>query len=264
MRIINKKSMILLIIISIFLLNTSKIYATGSKEIIQLALDKQNLHENSYLIEMDCTVIEKVKDKDKINDGEETETNSSALRVYIYNGGERQMVTFTAPEDLVHNKFLIIGTNNWMSKKNLRRPIRISGQQRIFGDAGIGETVGINYYRDYDIKEFHEVEDSYIIDLLAKDEKTTYQQVKLTISKDTNRIKHVILKAVSGTPLKELNYKNHRKIGNHEVADIVIKNLLQDQDRVTELKYIGIQVKELSPRAFQPLMMSRFDLLIKD
>jgi len=140
----------------------------------------------------------------------------------------------------------------------------VSGSQRLFGDAGIGETVGVDYYRDYQIKEFKQSEKDYIFELTAKDSKTAYQQVKLTISKDSYYIKQVILKAITGTLLKELTYTDYRKIGEHELADIAIKNLLQNQDRVTELRYIDIENKKLSAKAFQPLMMGKFNLLIRD
>ena len=81
---------------------------------------------------------------------------------------------------------------------------------------------------------------------------------------DNYHIKQVILKAITGTLLKELTYSNYRKIGEHELADIAIKNLLQNQDRVTELRYIDIENKKLSAKAFQPLMMGKFNLLIRD
>lgn len=251
MKSINKR-LILLFVLMTLILNTNVIYAKQPKDIIKLALEKQNLYQDSYLLEMECIVSEGDK------------RDSSSLKVYIYNGGERQMITFTAPERLTDNKFLSIGTNTWMYKKGLHRPIRVSGSQKLFGDAGIGETVGIDYYRDYQIKEFKQSEKDYIFELTAKDSKTAYQQVKLTISKDSYYIKQVILKAITGTLLKELTYTDYRKIGEHELADIAIKNLLQNQDRITELKYIDIENKKLSAKAFQPLMMGKFNLLIRD
>lgn len=246
------KSLIVFLIIAILLIITSAIYASDVKDIVKLALEKQNLQENSYLLEMECILSE----------GEDTD--SSNLKVYIYNGGERQMVSFTAPERLTDNKFLAIGTNTWMYKKGLHRPIRVSGSQKLFGDAGIGETVGIDFYNDYDIKEYSETENNYIFELVAKDSKTVYQQIQLTISKEGYYINRAILKAITGTSLKELQYKNYRKIKDHELADIVIKNLLQNQNRVTELKFIDIEEKKLAANAFQPLMMDKFDLLIGD
>ncbi|PRX31738.1 outer membrane lipoprotein-sorting protein [Orenia metallireducens] len=251
MKSINKRLILLLFLITL-IFSANVIYAKEPKDIIKLALEKQNLYQDSYLLEMECIVSEGDK------------RDSSSLKVYIYNGGERQMVTFTAPERLTDNKFLAIGTNTWMYKKGLHRPIRVSGSQKLFGDAGIGETVGIDYYRDYQIKEFKQSEKDYIFELIAKDSKTAYQQVKLTISKDNYHIKQVILKAITGTLLKELTYSNYRKIGEHELADIAIKNLLQNQDRVTELRYIDIENKKLSAKAFQPLMMGKFNLLIRD
>jgi len=246
------KSLILLLALIILMSSTNLIYAKEPKDIIKLAFQKQNLNQDSYLLEMECIVSEGDK------------RDSSSLKVYIYNGGERQMVTFRAPKRLTDNKFLVIRTNTWMYKKGLHRPIRVSGSQKLFGDAGVGETVGIDYYNDYQIKEYSETEDNYIFELVAKDSQTSYQQAKLTISKGGCYIKKVILKAITGIPLKELTYKNYRKIGEHELADIVIKNLLQNQDRITELKYIDIENKKLSAKAFQPLMMGKFNLLIRD
>jgi hypothetical protein len=174
------------------------------------------------------------------------------------------MVTFTAPQNLKNNKFLVIGTNTWMSKQGLRRPLRISGNQKLFGDAGVGATVGIDYYHDYQVQEFKQETENYSLELVAKDQKTAYQQISLKISKENYLLQESILKSVNGTPLKKLNYHDYQQIGKHYLADITIKNLLQNQDRVTELKYLDIKDKDLEAKAFQPLMMGQFDLLIKD
>ncbi len=246
----NRILIFLLVLICAIFINNS-IYAKTSKELIKSALEEQNLNEESYMIKMKCIV------------SHEKKVDSSILKVYIYNGGQRQMVTFTSPEELSNNKYLVIGSNTWMSKKGLHRPIRVSGSQKLFGDAGIGETVGIDYYNDYNIKRCKETEESYVFELVAKDSQSSYQQLQLMISKEDYYIKKVILKAITGTPLKELTYRNYREIKGHQLADIVIKNLLQNKDRVTELKYIDVEERDLVANTFQPLMMSKFDLLIR-
>jgi hypothetical protein len=242
---------LIIILFLLIILPSGIVAADNPTELLLQAQERQNLNQDSYLLKMKSII----QDKDK--------TDTAELKVYIYQGGIKQLITFTVPKRLANNKYLVIDSNTWMYQQGLNRPIRISGRQKLFGDAGIGETVGINYYQNYKITNSTNHNEIYKLDLIAKDKKSAYQQARLWITND-GYLKKVILKALNGTPLKKITYQNYHKINNHQLADLVITNLMQNKERTTKLQYIDIQKKNLPAKAFQPLMMDKFELLINN
>lgn len=222
-----------------------------AEEILAELNKRMNLDEGSYILDFIMTSYE----------GEES--HRAEVRVYLYDE-ERSIATFLSPERMVNDHYLVIGHNTWMYQEGLHRPIRISPRQKLFGDAGIAETVGINYYREYDVVKLSEDNGYYVLELKARDKKTAYQLATLQVTRGELRLTRIILKALNGQELKELIYDNHRQLAGHEVADITIKNLLHEKDKKTELVYRDIRRKELPEKAFQPLMLDKFRLLIKD
>ncbi|HBE77501.1 MAG TPA: hypothetical protein DDW65_06910 [Firmicutes bacterium] len=187
------------------------------------------------------------------------ENSTSMIKVFFGNGS-KQLVTFVMPERLKDDCFLVNGYNTWMYQKGLRRPIRVSAQQKLFGNAGIAETAGINYLDDYDIIKTVETDGEYLMDLKARDQRTAYQLASLWINKDNLQITKIILKAVNGQALKNLHYSNYTLVDGHEVATIEIHNLLQQQDSKTIMEFTAIKSRDYAAEIFDPLMMGKIRL----
>ncbi len=187
------------------------------------------------------------------------ESNTSSIRVF-FNDGKKQLVTFIEPERLKGDYYLVNGYNTWMYQKGLRRPIRISAQQKIFGDAGIAETAGINYLEDYNIVETIGNDGEYLMELKAIDTRTAYQRATIWISKGDLRIKKIILKALNGQSMKSLDYSNYQLIDGHEVAAIEINNLLQNKNDKTVMEFTSIKRRTFAAEIFDPLMMGKIRL----
>ncbi len=242
---------ILLITFSLVFLLMVPVNAFDSEVILENIYEKMSLHDGSYI--MDLEVI-------SYNDEESNEAN---IRVYLYDK-ERSVVAFLSPERLMDNKYLVISNNTWIYEEGLMRPIRISPRQKLFGEAGIAETAGIDYCQDYIISSKNENEEQYILELEARDENTAYQQAKLWISKDEVQINRVLLRALNGQPLKELIYTNYQDINGHQLAEVEIRNLLYEKEKKTVLRFTGVRDKDLPAEAFHPLMLSKFKLLVRD
>ncbi len=222
--------------------------AMNARDILVDIYNRQGINsKGSY--EMDLKVIS-YKGK---------ESSPAGIKVYFYSSG-KQLVTFIEPERLKDNCYLVNGYNTWMYQKGLQRPIRISAQQRLFGDAGIAETAGINYLDEYKIVKAEENNDQYFMELKAKDEKTAYQLASFCINKADLRIAKIILKAVNGQPLKSLNYSNYTMVDGHEMGTIEIKNLLQKKDNRTVMEFTAIKSRSFPPEAFDPLTMGKIRL----
>jgi hypothetical protein len=220
------------------------------EEIIKNVFDRQGLFNRSYIIDINAISINN------------KEINHAGVRVYMYSK-EKQIVVFTAPEKLRDSSYLVIGYNTWMFEKRLKRPLRISAQQKLFGDAGIAETAGIDYVEDYKILKMNENEATWEIDLKALDPKEAYQQAKIWINRNDLKLKQIVLIALNGRPLKQLEYSDFRLMNGHEMAKIEIRNLLYEKGHKTILEFVDIRDSEIFAEAFDPLMMSKFSALLK-
>lgn len=176
---------------------TSRCYAADPKDVFREAFARQGFDEGSFIFHV------------KVDTYKGQEVNTAKIRIY-FGGVEKQMITLLEPERLKDRLFLVIGYNTWMHQKGLKRPIRISGQQKLFGEAGIAETAGINYLDDYGIIQVREDEEEYLYELQALDPRTAYQRIQLWIGKNDLNLKEALLLAVNGKPLKRLRYYNHR------------------------------------------------------
>jgi len=100
------------------------------------------------------------------------------------------LITFLKPKKYVGQKMLLRENSMWFINKNIRRPIPISGRQRLTGSAANADVVSANYYRDYSIKSSSEGNYNgipcWILDLEAKNNLTSYSRIRYWISKDRN------------------------------------------------------------------------------
>ena len=238
--------------LSLFLLCLSTpVMGRDAQQILEDIYERQGLGAGSFVLDLQVDSV----------DGKETYT--AYVRVYLH-ATKKQMVTFTKPERLTNQSFLVIATNTWMYQKGLNRPLRISAQQKLFGEAGIAETAGIDYLHDYRVVKMEETATHYQLELQALDKKAAYQQAKLWVDKDRVVVEKIILFALNGQPLKELLYYNYRLLNGHQIASIEIRNLLYEKAQRTVMNYLSIRGRELPEGAFDPLMMSKFQLLVKE
>jgi outer membrane lipoprotein-sorting protein len=234
----------LLICLLLLLQPISSGAASSPRAVLEDLYHRQGLGEGSFLLEIEAVS----------SDG--TQQDRARIKVYL-DKSDSQLVTFEEPERMKDDCYLVVGYNTWILQAGMRRPLRISAQQKLFGEAGIAETVGLDYLNDYRIEESAETETEYQLHLVALDRRTAYQRATIWVGKEDGNIQRVRLLAINGQPLKELIYSNYRSINGHEVGEIIVKNLLMEKNQQTVLKFLNIIEKQIPPAAFQPMMMSK-------
>ncbi len=240
----------LFICLAFFAFFSQSIQANDAVELLNSIYARQGLGEDSFVLDLDMS-SQSAKG-----------IQAAQIRVYLHQT-KKQMVTFLEPVRLQDQSILVIGTNTWMFQKGLNRPLRISAQQKLFGDAGIAETVGIDYLHDYNVENMQEIDGYSVLKLRAIDGSIAYQGAELWISEATATIHKVILSGSNGQPLKELVYSDYQVLNGHEVATIEISNLLYEREQRTILTYRAITGRQLAESAFDPLMMGQFELLVR-
>ena len=111
---------------------------------------------------------------------------------------------------------LMIDYDLWVFLQTISKPLRISLQQRLFGDVSNGDIARANFYGDYNPKilriENIDEKEYYVLELFAKDERVTYHRVILWVQKDNFHPFKAEFYAVSGRILKTCSYENYRRV----------------------------------------------------
>lgn len=235
----------LLIVLSI------AIVAQTDDQLLQRADQARFIEANSYV--MSSKVI-----------AERPDGKGEALMT-IYNKrfaeGARTRVEFLAPESLKGTIYLVVGDDIYFWQPGLLQPIRISGQQKIFGDASIAEAAGIQFSGKYSIKakqdEKLDGREALKLALEATSEKVAFAKVTLWLDKKELKTIQAILHAVSGEPLKKTLYTKYAKLKDDEYAEeIVVEDLLFKNFKTT-IQISNVKVQELPDELFDPSKLGK-------
>lgn len=175
--------------------------------------------------------------------------------------GVRTRVEFLAPESLKGTIYLVVGDDIYFWQPGLLQPLKISGQQKIFGDASIAEAAGIQYSGRYAVKN-RQAEKLGAVEVLKLGLETTSDKVafaKVTLWLDKKELKPVqaILHAVSGEPLKKTLYTQYAKLGNDEyAAETVVEDLLFKPYKTT-MQFTEVAVQDLADELFDPKKLGK-------
>jgi len=166
------------------------------------------------------------------------------LLVEAASEGERQftLVTFLSPQKYEGQVFLVRDNNMWFMKPNLRRPVPISGRQRLSGTASNTDVASVNYYNDYNIAETsegeYEGEPCWILDLEAKNNLVSYAKVKYWISKSESMGLKAEFRGKSGKLIKyayfeyenDVTYKSKK---SKFISKVAIFDGINKEDKTT-------------------------------
>lgn len=191
-------------------------------------------------------------------DGKGGTTRSEAL-LKIFNKrfpeGYRVRIEFLLPESMKGSVYLIVGDDIYFWQPGLLKPIKLSGQQKLFGDASIAEAAGIRFSGNYAIKSKQEEKldgrDTIKLALEATSEKVAFAKVTLWLDKKELKPLQAILHALSDEPLKKVIYPKYEKFKDDEyAAEIIIEDLLFKGKTTITVGEIGVQ--ELPDDLFDP------------
>ena len=119
--------------------------------------------------------------------------NEITLKVESSSQNNQQftLINFLKPKKYSGQKMLLRDNNMWFIKTGMRRPIPISGRQRLTGTASNADVSTTNYFLDYQIQKVMSNtingEEFFVMDLVAKSNLISYSQIKYWISKVKNQ-----------------------------------------------------------------------------
>lgn len=229
------------------------------EELLQKADEARFIEADSFTFTLKV-IAERVREQP---DGSQTAVQEEAL-LKVFNKrfpeGVRIRVEFLEPESMRGIVYLIVGEDIYFWKPGLLQPLRISGQQKLFGDASVAEAAGIRF-KDYTVSKREEVEldgrAAIRLELQAKSSSEAFQVVTLWLDQDTLKPVQALLAAVSGTPLKKVTYLEYASLQEDEYASqIAIEDLLFQGSRST-MHISEITIEPLSDNLFDPDLLGK-------
>ncbi len=145
----------------------------------------------------------------------------------------------TEPERARGRKLLMKDYDIWLYTQNIKKPLRISLEQKLTGEVANGDIARTNYAEDYDATilgvEKRGNNEFYKLELKAKNKKVTYGRIEYFVSKKDSIPMEATFFALSGKPLKRAAFSDFKPIqGLSRSTKMVITDYLQ-KDKVNTL-----------------------------
>ncbi len=164
-----------------------------------------------------------------------TITNKGDTKIEAYKVSFRDMNASLSeqlePERARGRKMLMKDYDMWLYTPNIKKPLRISLEQKLSGEVSYGDIAKTNYAEDYDAKiistEKKNNRDMYRLELTTKNKKVTYGKIDYIVDKKDFAPIEAIFYALSGKPLKRAEFLEFKFIaGNMRSTKMVIHDFL--------------------------------------
>lgn len=177
-----------------------------------------------------------------------------AIYEVLMKGQDKTIIKTLSPEADKGTSLLMLRYDLWAFLPTISKPLRISLQQRLFGEAANGDIARANFSGDYnpellDIVTINE-KLFYFLELTAVNEDVTYHKVKLWIMKDTHYPLKGEFYAISGKLLKTCQYTNYKMtLGKMRPTRLILDNPLENGQR-TIIDYDNMSLDTFPDKIF--------------
>lgn len=167
---------------------------------------------------------------------------------------DHSLVEFRVPASEKGKSLLMVEEDLWIYLPKVKKPVRIPLQQRLVGDVSNGDMARANFSNDYAAtlagEEKVEGKDVYVLDLVAKSPKKTYNKIRYWVSKSDNRPVQAEYFTVSGQSLKTVTFEDFRsEAGAVRPMRLVFRDTL-NKNKKSVLEFKGMVRKELAENMF--------------
>ncbi len=187
--------------------------------------------------------------------------DKTAVYEILMKGQDKTIIKTLKPEMDRGTTLLMLRYDLWVFLQNISKPLRISLQQRLFGEAANGDIARANFSGDYnpELKETVTIKakEFYVLDLIAKNEKVTYHKVRLWVMKENFYPLKGEFYAVSGKLLKNCYYTSYKQIlDKMRPTRLVLDNPLVKGQR-TIIDYADMTLDTFSDKIFTKNYMKK-------
>ena len=191
--------------------------------------------------------------------------DAQGIRRYkvLSKGNENTVVMITEPASERGQIMLMKGHDLWIFLPNVSQPVRLSLSQRLTGQVANGDIARANFAGDYDAKllrtEKVDGDETYVLELTAKERSVTYHRVLYWVKKSNNWPHKAEFYSVSGRLLKTCMYENFKRIaGRVRPTRLVMQDALRPDER-SVMEYAEMRPLDLPDRVFTKDYLKRLE-----
>lgn len=171
----------------------------------------------------------------KVDDFDGAEKKTGVYQVFVRDNNT-SLVNQLAPERMKGRKLLMRNDDLWLFTPTIRRPVRVSLEQRMTGEVSNGDLARTNYAEDYQATSVEEEKlngvSSFRVQLKAKRKNLTYSKIDYWIDAKKKLPLKAQYYALSGKLLKVADYLDFKKVlGRTVFTKIVISDALQPKKK---------------------------------
>lgn len=158
--------------------------------------------------------------------------NKSEMYHVSFKNVNQTLTEQTEPDRARGRKLLMKDYDIWLYTPNIKKPLRISLEQKLSGQVSNGDIARTNYAEDYEATlnsiEKLDKKEFYKLDLVAKNKKVTYSKIEYLVSKKDYAPIEATFFALSGKPLKRAKFLDFKLInGMARSTKMYIQDYLQ-------------------------------------
>jgi outer membrane lipoprotein-sorting protein len=170
---------------------------------------------------------------------------------YARDRNQKIIVRMTAPAAEIGNDLLMIEQNVWAYERRINRVMKVPSNQA-FGGTGFsyGDVVRLNFSDNYAAVLKAVGEETYTLDLTAKDRAAPYYRIVLDISRQGGWPVKGVCYARNGSVVKEIRYSDVRDIGAGSKPVVVTVTSPLDPGAVNTLTLLKEEPMDLPDRMF--------------
>jgi outer membrane lipoprotein-sorting protein len=138
--------------------------------------------------------------------------------------GDKVAALFLAPASEKGRATLRIGENMWLYIPNVAKPVRITSLQSVVGGVfNNSDILQLDYSEEYDVESIEEKDESYLLNLKAKNNTVAYDRLRMTVDKKALVPTQIQCIAASGMLIKTLYFKEIKDFGGGIVRPAVLE-----------------------------------------
>jgi outer membrane lipoprotein-sorting protein len=138
--------------------------------------------------------------------------------------GDKVAALFLAPASEKGRATLRLGENMWLYIPNVAKPVRITSLQSVVGGVfNNSDILQLDYSEEYDVESIEEKDESYLLNLKAKNNTVAYDRLKMTVDKKALVPIQIQCIAASGMLIKTLYFKEIKDFGGGIVRPAVLE-----------------------------------------
>ena len=178
-------------------------------------------------------------------------TSSSSVSELYLKSPNRKIVVYSSAEEQ-SNAILVLGRNQWLYRKRLRRPIRVSRSHAIADNIDLSDILGIYYVEEYTINSAVIDGDLITIAMEALDAQYRYRHVDIVASLSTQDISRIIYRSVSKKEVRRAEI-SYTRLGDRRLPKYSISPSAVSLERETTLlEFSGVHTEDLPASFFAP------------